>query len=85
MLLKPAEKYRKLIPLLSHAVRTATQISAYFGSLTQLISRQVASCWNKAFSFEAQINQHIEYNYYQQYQSYMLVVDFSDNIFLFLF
>ena len=38
MLLNPAEKYRKLIPLLSHAVRTATQISAYFGSLDQLIS-----------------------------------------------
>ena len=36
MLLNPAEKYRKLIPLLSHAVRTATQISAYFGSLTQM-------------------------------------------------
>ena len=37
MLLNPAEKYRKLIPLLSHAVSTATQMSANLGSVVQLI------------------------------------------------
>ena len=39
MLPRPAEKYRKLIQLFSQAVRTATQIRAYFGSLIQLMSR----------------------------------------------
>ena len=38
----PAEKYRKLIPLFSHAVRMATQIRAVFGSFSQLISRPVS-------------------------------------------
>ena len=34
-----AEKYRKLIPLFSHAVRIATHQSAVLGSFSQLISR----------------------------------------------
>src|SRR5699024_4364092 len=38
MLLSPAEKYRKLIPLFNHAVKIATQINAVFGSFNQLIS-----------------------------------------------
>ena len=37
ILLNPAEKYKKLIPLLSHAVSTATQINAYLGSVSQFI------------------------------------------------